>query len=75
MPLSSQEVEEEPRRVIISFLTAGGQIDEGEYVELDEDGKTQEDSVHQQTKETQPSVQFPLIQMYTDNLSETRKNQ
>lgn len=65
--------ERERRRVIISLLTARGQIDEGEYVELDEDGKTQEDGIHQQTKETQSSVQFPLIQMYTENLSEKER--
>lgn len=52
----------------VSFLAAGGQIDEGEYVKLDEDGETQEDSVHQQTNETQTLVQLPLVQMYTENL-------
>lgn len=57
-----------PGKGTVSFLAAGGQIDEGKYVELDEDGETQEDSVHQQTNETQTLVQLPLVQMYTENL-------
>ncbi len=56
----------------VSFPTAGGQIDEGEYVKLDEDGETQEDSIHQQTNKTQTLVQLPLVQMYTENLRERK---
>ena len=57
----------------VSAVSAGGQVDKGEDVVLNEDGEAEKDAVHEQTHQAQTTVQFPPIQMYPQDLRERGK--
>ena len=49
-------------------VSAHGQVDEDEDVELDEYGEAEEHGVEEQADQPQSSVQGPFVQVHAENL-------
>lgn len=53
-------------------VSAHGEVDENEDVELDEDRKAEKYGIHDEAGQAQPPVQSPFVQMDAENLQDSR---
>lgn len=66
-----EEEEEEKEKAGGSVdVSAHGEVDESENVELDEDGEGEKDGVQDEAGQAQSPVQSPLVQMDAEDLNE-----
>lgn len=68
--LVEEEEEEEEKAGGSVDVSAHGEVDESENVELDEDGEGQKDGVQDEAGQAQSPVQSPLVQMDAEDLNE-----